>query len=97
VLHRAQRSRSPAIVQPPAHAVHRAEFNGEPASQDARRLANWIAISHDNGPRAFAILDKQQAKVFLFGPDARLRASTPALLGAAAGDDTVPGIGDRPI
>lgn len=88
------RANAPVAVQPQA-ARHLADFGTEPASTDARRLANWIAVSHDNGPRAFAILDKRQAKVFLFGPDARLRAATPALLGSAHGDDTVPGIGDK--
>lgn len=95
-LHYAPRHRAPAVSQ--QHAInHRADFKGETASADARRVANWVAATHDNGPRAFAILDKQQAKVFLFGPDARLRAATPALLGAYVGDDTVPGVGDKPI
>lgn len=88
----------PAVVHvQPAPTRRVADFRGKPASADARRLANWIAVSHDNGPRAFAILDKRKARVFLFGPDARLRAATPALLGAAHGDDTVPGIGDKPL
>jgi hypothetical protein len=91
------RATAPASVQPQARGRHLADLRGEPASNDVRRMANWIAVSHDNGTRAFAILDKQQAKVFLFGPDARLRAATPALLGAAHGDDTVPGIGDKPL
>jgi hypothetical protein len=96
-LHYAPRHAAPTIVHPQGRTAHRAEFKGEPASPDARRLADWVALTHDNGPRAFAILDKQQARVFLFGPDARLRASTPALLGAAVGDDTAPGVGDKPI
>jgi hypothetical protein len=100
-LHYAPRAvphaKAPAAVQPQARPRHLAELGNEPASTDVRRVANWIAVSGDNGPRAFAILDKQQAKVFLFGPDARLRAATPALLGSAHGDDTVPGIGDKPL
>jgi hypothetical protein len=91
------RAKAPDSVQPQVRARRLADLRGEPASNDVRRMANWIAVSHDNGPHAFAILDKQQAKVFLFGPDARLRAATPALLGAAHGDDTVPGIGDKPL
>lgn len=87
----------PRIAQAPLGRSHVADLRGEPASRDVRRMANWIAVSQDNGTHAFAILDKRQAKVFLFGPDARLRAATPALLGAARGDDTVPGIGDKPL
>lgn len=91
----AGRAKAPESAQ--ARARQLADLRGEPASYDVRRMANWIAVSQDNGTRAFAILDKQQAKVFLFGPDARLRAATPALLGSAHGDDTVPGIGDKPL
>jgi hypothetical protein len=76
---------------------HLANLGNEPASPDVRRVADWVAVSQDNGRHAFAILDKQQARVFLFDPDARVITSTPALLGAAHGDDTVPGIGDKPL
>ncbi|HSV35727.1 MAG TPA: hypothetical protein VLI46_09230, partial [Ramlibacter sp.] len=44
-----------------------------------------------------AIIDKKGAKVYLFSPAGRLRAVTPALLGSAAGDDSAPGIGDKPL
>ena len=73
------------------------ELGSEPASADVRRMANWVADSHDNGTKSFVILDKTGAKIFLFAPDAKLQAAAPALLGAAHGDDTVPGIGDKPL
>jgi hypothetical protein len=90
------RAKAPA-VQPRALDRHLADFGNEPASRDVRRVANWVAVSQDNGRHAFAILDKEQARVFLFDPDAHVITSTPALLGAAHGDDTVPGIGDKPL
>jgi hypothetical protein len=94
-LHFAQpRSKAPAAV---THAHRTVDLRGEPASNDVRRLAAWIADSGDNGTHAFAILDKQQARVFLFEPDAHLRAAANALLGSWRGDDTVPGVGDKPI
>jgi hypothetical protein len=74
-----------------------AQFGAEPAGTDARRLANWVVASRDNGARSFAILDKAGAKVFLFDEKGQLQAAAPALLGAAHGDDTVPGIGDKPL
>ena len=40
------------------------------------------------------IVDKVDAEVFVFYPDGRLRGAAPALLGAAKGDDSAPGIGD---
>jgi hypothetical protein len=43
----------------------------------------------------FVIVDKVDAKVFVFHSDGRLRGAAPALLGMAQGDDAVPGIGKR--
>jgi len=37
------------------------------------------------------------AKIFVFDASGRIRGAAPALLGLARGDDTVPGIGDRPL
>ena len=74
-----------------------ADFAGESASPDARHLADWVADSRDNANLDFVIVDKKYARVYVFNADARLRGATPVLLGAAPGDDSVPGIGSRPI
>jgi hypothetical protein len=85
----------------PGHAdsivVRLADFRGEPAGPDARELANWIADTRDNADLDFVIVDKRRAAVFVFDSGARLLGSSPALLGAARGDETVPDIGSRPI
>ncbi|MDN3922961.1 hypothetical protein [Roseateles violae] len=86
----------PALLQPAA-PTRRLEMNGERASQPVLRVARWVVESGDNGSRFFAILDKKNARVFVFEPGGRLRGQTPVLLGFAAGDDSVEGIGDRPI
>jgi hypothetical protein len=75
----------------------RADFGIEPASPEARHLADWVADSGDSTGSDFIIVDKKQTTVYVFSSDARLRAVSPVLLGAARGDDTVPGIGDRPL
>jgi hypothetical protein len=74
-----------------------ADFNGQPASAEAKLVADWSASAGDHGGLPFAILDKRDARVYVFGGDARLVGSSPVLLGAAAGDDSVVGIGHRPI
>lgn len=79
------------------HFTRLADLHGEPASADVKRMADWVADSHDNGKSSFVIVDKKQAKVFLFDPNGRLQAATPALLGSAHGDDSFPGIGDKPL
>jgi hypothetical protein len=45
----------------------------------------------------FAIVDKVNAKVFVFHPDGRIRGAARVLLGLAKGDDTTPGIGNRKL
>ena len=74
-----------------------ADFGSVSPSKDARRLANWVARTHDNGDTDFMIVDKRHAKVYVFDAAAKLRGASPVLLGAAKGDESVPGIGSRPL
>jgi len=74
-----------------------ADFGDEPASAEAREVANWVVTSGDNRKLFFVILDKINTKVFVFEPSGKLRSATPVLIGAARGDDSVDGIGGRPI
>jgi len=78
-----------------ASQLKRANFEREHKSQDARRVADWVVDSGDNHGLPFVIVDKVDAKVFVFYADGRLRGAAPALLGLARGDDSVPGIGNR--
>lgn len=79
------------------HRLKRADFKQEHASSEVRHVADWVVDSGDNHRLPFAIVDKTDARVFVFAADGRLRGAAPALLGLAQGDDTVPGIGDRPL
>ncbi|MCG2594113.1 hypothetical protein LZ009_15130 [Ramlibacter sp. XY19] len=96
---------APATQQPPAAApapdsvngVQLADFKGEQPSADALKVANWAVFTGDAKKHAFVIVDKKDARVYVFGPDGKLKDSAPALLGAARGDDTFPGVGDKPI
>jgi hypothetical protein len=72
-------------------------FFGEVVSNDAKRVADWVVASRDNVGLPFIIIDKVQAKVFVFDNVGRLRGATLALLGRARGDDTVVGIGSRKL
>ncbi len=86
-----------AVHQPARQAPRYADFGAETASEDAQYIANWVADSGDNGNLAFVIIDKRRAKVFVFDSSAKIVGATPVLLGAAKGDDSVTGIGQRPI
>lgn len=73
------------------------DLAGQAASPEVRRLAQWVVATADNGRHHFVVLDKRLARVYVFDAGGRLAGSSPVLLGYAAGDDTVPGIGERPI
>ena len=88
---------APALAQVPPGPPSRADFAGEAASDDARRMADWVVTSSDNAAMPFVIIDKAAAKVFVFDPRGRLSGATPALLGLARGDDMVAGIGQRKL
>lgn len=88
-------ARAPAVA---LNAIERRlDFDREAPSADARRLAKWVVAAADNGAHPFAIIDKAGARVYLFKPGGRLIAASPVLLGFAEGDDSVAGIGLRPI
>lgn len=92
-----------AAAAPPL--AKRANFERERASHEARHVADWVVHAGDNRAPAnpageglpFVIVDKKEAKVFVFAADGRLQGAAPALLGIAVGDDSIPGIGDREL
>jgi hypothetical protein len=72
-------------------------LRGEPASADVRDLAQWVASSRDNQALPFVIVDKINAKVFVFDRLGEMKGAAAALLGVGRGDDSVPGIGQRKL
>ena len=93
--HQVAATRSTIETQPiVAPHPKRANFEGEHKSRNAQRVADWVVDSGDNRGMPFVIVDKMDAKVFVFDADGRLRGAAPALLGLVRGDDSIPGIGD---
>ena len=79
-------------------AAHAASVKGvEPLSDGARYVADWAVHHGDNAGLPFAVIDKVDGLVFVFDAQGALQAAAPALTGAAAGDQSVPGIGQRRI
>ena len=73
----------------PAHA--------EADRLDAAAFARRAVTAGDNHQQPFAVIDKKSARLFVYGADGALKASSPVLLGLARGDASVPGIGERPM
>jgi hypothetical protein len=75
----------------------RANLEEEPNSDNVKQLVGWVVNSRDNRGMPFVIIDKVDAKVFVFDSRGRLRGAAPALVGLARGDYGVRGIGDRKL
>ncbi len=74
-----------------------AVFGAHKPTDAVRQVANWSVYTGDHQKMAFVIVDKKDARVWVFNPDGQVVSDAPALLGAAIGDDSVPGIGDKPL
>jgi hypothetical protein len=72
-----------------------AQFERQRPSDDARQVLHWAVDTADAEGRPFLIVDKKAARMYVFEADGRLLAATPVLLGAALGDHSIPGVGDR--
>ena len=77
--------------------VKRANLKSEAASPEARQMADWVVDSGDNKNMPFVILDKKDAKVYVFHAHGGLRGAAPVLLGITVGDDSFPGVGNKPL
>ena len=73
------------------------DFHKEVASQATIDIANWIVKSGDHEKKPFIIIDKLNAKVFVFDHFGYFHAAAPALLGLTEGDDLSPGMGARAL
>ncbi|MFG6412383.1 hypothetical protein ACG02S_00575 [Roseateles sp. DC23W] len=86
-----------APAAPPMAIERRLDLGDVVAPADVTRVASWAVDAADNGNRAFVIVDKRRAQIYVFETGGRLIGTSPVLLGYAAGDRSVEGIGDRPI
>jgi hypothetical protein len=91
-----------ALAGGPAWARGGLEDDGLPpllseAAPVVTQLAAWAAKSGDNNGLPFMIIDKASAQVAVFDSEGWLLSATPALIGAAPGDESVEGIGDREL
>jgi len=79
------------------HATRHANDAGWIAPDAVKKMADWVFESRDNRGLPFMIIDKPEAKVFVFDKTGRILGTAWALVGLARGDDSVPGIGTMPL
>lgn len=66
-------------------------------SEAATRVADWIAVSGDNGALPYIIVDKPAASLLLFDAKGKSLGQVPVLIGVALGDEATPGIGSKDL
>ena len=88
---------APVSQSPTLPRSARADFRGDSAPNDVRRIADWVVASADNGGLPFIVVDKKDAEVFVFDRQGQVLGTAPALVGLAVGDDSAPGVGNKPL
>jgi hypothetical protein len=71
-------------------------LDGQNASEAVRAVARLALGERNAKGLPFAIVDKKDARLYVFGRDGRLLGASSALIGSAVGDESAPGIGARP-
>jgi hypothetical protein len=94
---KADATREPAARRAAAASAKAPSAAAAPLTADARTLLGWVLASGDHRQQPFMVIDKRAARLWVFEPSGRVRASAPVLLGLAVGDHTVPGVGDKPL
>jgi hypothetical protein len=90
----------PFVMEPrkaSAYGSRRDNFELESASRRTRDMADWVVSSGDNLNMPFGIIDKVNAKLYVFGADGEFYGAAPVLLGLAKGDYSAPGNGKKPM
>lgn len=74
-----------------------ADFGKAEAPEEVVHVANWVSYTRNAKKKAFVVIDKKNARMYVFDPKGKLKQDTPVLLGKAVGDTSAPGIGNKPL
>ena len=71
------------------------DFGSAPASSEVRVTAQWVLAVSDHQRRPFAVVDKREARIYVFDAAGRLQGASAALLGSARGEVPAPDMARR--
>ena len=72
-----------------------ADLVSQRASDDARYAVNWVLETGDHQSQPFAIVDKRDARIYVFDAQGRVLGVSAVLIGLAPGDLSAPDIARR--
>jgi len=84
------RAQEPEAAQPVTTVDQLPE--GQEVSETVIQLAGWVVATKDSEGYPFAVIDKGNAQILVFGGDGRLLGAAPGLFGSAVGDHSAPGV-----
>lgn len=73
----------------------RADFRAQSASADVRFMADWVMQTADHRGLPFAVVDKRDARLYVFDAEGRLSGSSAILLGQTTGDASAHEVGEH--
>jgi len=79
----------------PTPALLRVDFAGQAAPLEVRRTAEQAIEAGDALGKPFAVVDKRQARIYVFDATGRLAGAASSLLGLAKGDASAPGVASK--
>jgi hypothetical protein len=94
-VHNTARHEARTEARTEARNESRSAHDAVQPSGDVMALVKWTQRSADHHNRPFVVVDKINARLFVFDADGRMAEQTPVLLGLARGDESVPGIGKK--
>ena len=74
-----------------------ADFGKTEAPADVVHLANWVSYTRNNQKKAFVVIDKKNAQMYVFESDGKLKDNASVLLGQAVADVLPPGTASKPV
>ena len=88
-----------ALAAPSAAKTSPASASAAPLmpSTEAQRVIDWVVGAQDNQALPWAVIDKQNASLFLFDAKGKPLGAVPVLIGIAPGDEASPGVGNKKL
>lgn len=86
-----------ALTNTATETLSSQDFGSLPVSDDIRQMKQWVIDTSDNDKLPFILVDKLNARVYVFNSAGQLQGTAAALLGSARGDHSDPDIGNRSL
>ena len=78
-----------------AEQAPKSEYSSQILAADVLQVVERALVSGDARGKPFAVVDKRQARIYVFDAEGHLAGVAPSLLGLAKGDGSAPGVASK--